>query len=204
MRHGLEPSKPRVVLLAANAAAVPPTNVFDEWLDAVIVLPFTATALNATLTQLLRPVATSQTSSVPSNGRAAINLIQLHAGKRVLLADDDPVNQEVARELLRAVGLQIEIANDGAQAVELALQRRFDLILMDMQMPVMDGLTATRIIRASLELALPIVAMTANVFGEDRAACLAAGMNDHLGKPVDPAVLYATLLKWLAPAIKAE
>jgi signal transduction histidine kinase/CheY-like chemotaxis protein len=204
MRHRFEPSNPRVVLLAANTAAVPPTNVFDEWLDAVIVLPFTASALNATLTQLLRPVATSQTSSVPSNGRAAINLIQLHAGKRVLLADDDPVNQEVASELLRAVGLRVEIANDGAHALELASQRRFDLILMDMQMPVMDGLAATRIIRASLEPALPIVAMTANVFGEDRAACLAAGMNDHLGKPVDPEVLYATLLKWLAPAIKAE
>ncbi len=118
------------------------------------------------------------------------------AGARVLLAEDNLVNQDVARELLQLVGLQVELAADGQQAVEAALRGGCELVLMDMQMPVLDGLEATRRIRAA-GLKLPIVAMTANAFGEDRAACLAAGMDEHLPKPVDPDALYAMLLRWL-------
>jgi CheY-like chemotaxis protein/HPt (histidine-containing phosphotransfer) domain-containing protein len=122
----------------------------------------------------------------------------------VLLVEDNPVNREVADELLRAGGLRVDAAEQGAQAVELALERQYDLILMDVQMPVLDGLEATRAIRDGGSH-VPIVAMTANAFNEDRAACLAAGMNDHLAKPVDPATLYATLQRWLpqrsAPAL---
>jgi two-component system, sensor histidine kinase and response regulator len=91
----------------------------------------------------------------------------------------------------------VETASDGQSAVEMALSRRYDLLLMDVQMPVLDGLDATRAIRARAGRTLPIIAMTANAFGEDRAACLAAGMNDHVGKPVNPARLHATLLRWL-------
>ncbi len=136
-------------------------------------------------------------------GQAAALLRRDHAGQRVLLAEDNPVNQEVAQALLRGVGLVVDQADDGAVAVELARTGRFDLVLMDMQMPVLDGLAATRALRALLGPALPIVAMTANAFSEDRAACLAAGMNDHLAKPVDPEHLYSILLRWL-PAAVAE
>jgi len=122
-----------------------------------------------------------------------------HLGQRVLLVEDNPVNQEVAAELLESVGLIVEAAADGAAAVELASSRNYALILMDLQMPVMDGLSATRAIRARHGPGTPIVAMTSNAFAEDRAACLAAGMNDHIAKPVDPARLFATLLRWLAP-----
>ncbi|HEY4066056.1 MAG TPA: response regulator, partial [Burkholderiaceae bacterium] len=124
-------------------------------------------------------------------------LRERHAGQRVLLAEDNPVNREVAEELLRAAGLIVESAWDGARAVELALTRGYDLALMDVQMPVMDGLEAARLIRQRSGLALPIVAMTANAFLEDREACLAAGMNDHVAKPIDPALLHTTLLRWL-------
>jgi two-component system sensor histidine kinase/response regulator len=120
-----------------------------------------------------------------------------HAGQRVLLVEDNPINQEVGGELLDRVGLAVETAADGRRAVELASTRSYDLILMDMQMPVMDGLAATRAIRRRLGPSPPIIAMTANAFGEDRAACLGAGMNDHVAKPVDPASLYTTLLRWL-------
>jgi CheY-like chemotaxis protein len=116
----------------------------------------------------------------------------------VLLAEDNLVNQEVAVELLRDVGLSVDVATDGRQAVEMARAVAYDLILMDMQMPGMDGLTATGVVRGVPHHArTPILAMTANAFEEDRKACLAAGMDDHIAKPVDPEALYATLLRWL-------
>lgn len=120
------------------------------------------------------------------------------AGARILLAEDEPVNQEVAREVLEVVGLIVDVAEDGARAVELARQVPYDLILMDLQMPQLNGIEATRAIRALPEHAhTPILAMTANAYNEDRIRCMQAGMNDHAGKPIEPASLYALLHKWL-------
>ncbi len=122
------------------------------------------------------------------------------AGACILLAEDEPVNQEVGRILLEDIGLSVDLAEDGAQAIALARQKPYALILMDMQMPKRNGIEATRAIRAeSLNRDTPILAMTANVFEEDRQACEQAGMNDHIAKPVDPEVMYETLLKWLTP-----
>ncbi|WP_374326378.1 ATP-binding protein [Azonexus sp.] len=119
-------------------------------------------------------------------------------GARILLAEDDPINREVACDLLEDVGLVIDLADDGEAAVRMARENRYDLILMDMQMPKCNGVEAAAAIRAgSSNQQTPILAMTANAYEEDRRACLAAGMNDHLGKPVEPAVLFAALLHWL-------
>ncbi len=134
----------------------------------------------------------------PSRAIVEDELRQVGAGARVLIVEDNPVNQEVARLMLELAGLEVDVADNGAEAVERAAAARYDLVLMDMQMPVMDGLQATQRIRALPKSGqMPILAMTANAFAEDRAACLAAGMDDHVTKPVNPDELYATVLHWL-------
>ncbi|MBS0356564.1 MAG: PAS domain S-box protein [Proteobacteria bacterium] len=121
-----------------------------------------------------------------------------YAGAQVLLVEDEPVNQEVAKLFLFDAGLDVAVAGNGAVAVDMAAGSPFDLILMDMQMPEMDGLEATRRIRALPAYSqVPIIAMTANAFAEDRAQCMAAGMDDFLSKPVDPDRLFSTILRWL-------
>lgn len=197
-------------------AGMPPSilvTAFDEtamWrearearFDAVLLKPILPSNLHDALMRVTHKTAAQ--SNVPEALRSDSEeqLKRLHSGQRILLAEDNPINQEVATELLNSAGLVVEIAGDGAQAVELALSRHYDLVLMDMQMPHLDGLEATRAVRARLGRKVPIIAMTANAFAEDRERCLAAGMNDHVGKPVDPPALYGTLLRWLpllAPA----
>ncbi|OYU43155.1 MAG: hypothetical protein CFE44_19960 [Burkholderiales bacterium PBB4] len=125
-------------------------------------------------------------------------------GMRILVVEDNMINQQVAEELLNSQGALVSIASNGQQGVEAvsASKPPFDLVLMDLQMPVMDGLTAARTIRQELQFShLPIIAMTANAMTTDKAACLAAGMNDHVGKPFDLTELVQTIVKhtaWVA------
>ncbi len=126
------------------------------------------------------------------------SLRRRHAGCRILLAEDNAINQEILVELLGDLSFSVDVAGDGAEAVRLAGSFAYDLILMDMYMPEMDGLEATRRIRQlPAGGRVPIVALTANAFEEDRRRCLEAGMDDHLAKPVEPEALFATLLGWL-------
>jgi two-component system sensor histidine kinase/response regulator len=192
-----------VVLLAPRDDAGLEARARAAGIDAVLVKPIGLDQLRTTLTGLLvQPDALPAAGRQPDTGDADIGALvrTSHLGQRVLLAEDNPVNREVAEELLGAVGLQVLTATDGVEAVALACLHKPDLVLMDMQMPTLDGLAATRQIRERLGPSMPIVAMTANAFGDDRQACLAAGMNDHVAKPVDPDILYQTLMRWLPQA----
>jgi signal transduction histidine kinase/ActR/RegA family two-component response regulator len=139
------------------------------------------------------------TQRIVAPSAAAETLRRDFAGRRILLAEDEPVNREVALFLLHDVGQSVDVAEDGIEAVRLASRRKYDLILMDMQMPRMDGLEATRQIRQLPEgTQVPILAMTANAFAEDKIRCLEAGMNDFIPKPVSAEDLSATLLNWMS------
>jgi PAS domain S-box-containing protein len=165
--------------------------------DAVIQKPMRGVVLADLLDQVLtgsRP-RNALTGVVPAAGRT-------FPGARILLVDDNPVNQRVAQRMLQKLGAEVTVADNGAVALERLAAASFDLALMDCQMPVMDGFSATRQIRerearAGAGAHLPIIALTANVMSEDRESCLAAGMDAHLGKPIDPAELVRCLARHL-------
>ncbi|RKT58041.1 signal transduction histidine kinase [Azonexus fungiphilus] len=157
------------------------------------------------LTARLKKPAADATAATPASEDIELQLRRRHAGRRVLLVEDEPVNREIALMLLDEAGLVAEAAEDGQVAVDKVAAGAYDLVLMDMQMPRMDGLEATRQIRRLPGGALlPIVAMTANAFAEDRARCLAAGMDDFLTKPIDPERFYRLLLETLTRRAQAR
>ncbi|MEY2631836.1 MAG: hypothetical protein RIR00_490 [Pseudomonadota bacterium] len=193
--------KPRLLFVTAHDASELRPQARDLGAMAVLAKPVSTTQLRDAL-QALDPLPQSGSLLSPAASPAdapAPMVTPSYPGRRVLLAEDNPINQEVALDLLQETGVQTDLASNGREALALARQQRYDLVLMDMQMPEMDGLAATRALRQLPDYAdVPILAMTANAFGEDRAACLAAGMNDHIAKPVDPDVLFAHLARWLS------
>ncbi|MGC4076546.1 MAG: response regulator [Rubrivivax sp.] len=185
----------QALLVSADDAPALRQQAGRAGFGATLTKPLTPSALHDALARLLRPAPAP--AAEPARDEVFDRLRRQAAGRRVLVAEDNPVNQEVAIALLEEAGLDVVVAGDGQRAIDAATSQPFDLVLMDVQMPGVDGLDAARRIRERLGPGLPIVAMTANAFGEDREACLAAGMDDHIAKPVDPPRLYETLLRWL-------
>ena len=146
------------------------------------------------------PLASADFSNKPAYEQVAVRELDSYAalnGMQVLLAEDNEINQMIAREFLSAVGIEVDVAENGLEVLSALQRKKYDLVLMDIQMPVMDGLAATEAIRSMIEYKnLPIIAMTAHAMVGDREISLKSGMNDHITKPIDPGLLYDALMRW--------
>jgi CheY-like chemotaxis protein len=192
--------QPTMVLLTSRSARMPAAELASYGLAACELKPLHPEKLRASLARIL---ATERTT--PAKLTRPIASASPHGHASILVAEDNPVNQKVTMLLLRNLGYAADLATNGLEAIEALQRKAYALILMDAQMPVLDGLEATRQIRAAQALGtrgfprhLRIVAMTANAMSGDRDACIAAGMDDYLAKPVRPAALRDVLAKYLA------
>lgn len=170
-------------------------------LSCVLTKPVTPSMLLEAVTKAIG-ASTAQTPKTENKRVRRSTAAASLAGSRVLLVEDNELNRELAQELLRGAGIEVVVATDGQQALEtLAVDVNFDGVLMDCHMPVMDGYTATRAIRGEMGFTrLPIIAMTANAMVGDRESVIAAGMNDHIAKPLDIAAMFSTMAKWITPS----
>lgn len=191
--------EPRLIMVTAYGREEVIREMEDAGLEDVLIKPVSASTLFETATRVLggqeKEARTSAREvSIVSESLATIK------GASILLVEDNELNQEVAIGLLQDAGFHVDLAGNGQEALNMLPQKAYDIILMDMQMPVMDGVTATMEIRKNESYQdLPIVAMTANAMEQDKQKCLDAGMNDHVAKPIEPDELFRTLLKWIKP-----
>ncbi|PZP96907.1 MAG: hypothetical protein DI587_18780 [Variovorax paradoxus] len=191
----------RIVMATAYGRDEVRAHAEEAGIEAFVVKPVGASALVDALMTALVPNTAPSSRAVQSQEIAA----DLLRGVRLLLAEDNEINQQIAIELLEGAGASVRVAGNGKEAVDLVQSGEpFDAVLMDLQMPVMGGLEATGLIRADARFnALPIIAMTAHAMVEERERCLAAGMVDHITKPLDPPAMFKSLLRWVQ-ALPAE
>ena len=183
--------RPKIILITAYGREEIMLQAEDVQLDGFLIKPINPSTLFDTI------MATFNRESVPQQHKTA-NLFSRRLKGTILLTEDNSINQQVARELLEGFGLLVVIANNGREAIKQIQNTAFDMVLMDIQMPEIDGLEATQIIRSNDNfIDLPIIAMTAHAMAGDREICLKAGMNDYLSKPIDPEKLLQMLIKWL-------
>jgi len=198
-RHDRLQNTPKIVMVTAFGREDIRTQAETIGVEGFLLKPVSSSLLFDMLAVLFGIEAT--VGSVARGGREPQHSA---AGIRVLLVEDNEINQQVARELLESAGAIVTVANHGGEAVKVLTHDAesapaFDVVLMDLQMPVMDGLTATRLLRARRQLdKLPIIAMTAHALVEERQRCIDAGMNDHISKPIDPDELFGTVRRWAA------
>jgi PAS domain S-box-containing protein len=195
---------PKILMVTAFGREELSAQADEIGVDGYLLKPVTPSTLFDTLVEMFGNLAQDRQS--PQLLRADAKPHDA-AGIRILLVEDNEINRQVATELLESAGASVTVANDGREAVKLLLRGEqpppFDIVFMDLQMPEMDGFEATRILRARPKLRdLPIVAITAHALVEERQRCLAAGMNDHVSKPIEPDALFATLLRWTNPRQK--
>jgi len=193
----LDPTPPVIMVSAFDRDEIPDLADAKAGIKEILIKPVTPSKLLDAAVRCLRGEP-HKLPGVEVDASALEEKLVTIGGARILLVEDNEINQEVAVELLTNAGLRVDTAENGQVALDMLRQTDYDLVLMDMQMPVMDGETATIEIRKQPQYArLPVVAMTANAMLEDRDACIAAGMNDFIAKPIEPAHLWSTLLRWI-------
>jgi len=193
------PRLPVIIMVTAYGKEQLLAAARDVQFDAVLTKPVTASGLFDTIIRFQGGQALEKVEVVQPDLRDKLAAIR---GARILLVEDNAINQQVAREFLERSGLQVTVAENGAVALTILENQTFDAVLMDLQMPVMDGIEASRRIRQDERFReLPIIAMTAAVMKNDRDACSAAGMNDHVAKPIQPDELRAALIKYIPPLV---
>ncbi|MES0337392.1 MAG: response regulator [Candidatus Magnetobacterium sp. LHC-1] len=193
---------PKVIMVTAYGREEVMQAARGAHIDNILIKPVSLSVMFETILSVVGEDVVRHRGVIPAT-EAMVEGLERLTDVRILLVEDNDINRQVAMEILQSKGIKVEIARNGAEAVD-ALTKMpphyFDVVLMDIQMAVMDGYGATRRIRQIQEFAgLPIIAMTANVLTGEREKCLAAGMNDHIGKPIQPNQLYTTLLHWLPP-----
>jgi two-component system sensor histidine kinase/response regulator len=187
------PMPPHLVMVTAYGREEVLKQAEDTGIENVLVKPVTSSTLFDTTLSVL---GASQQSSGEDYLAPILDTARTR-GARVLLVEDNEINQEVAILQLEDAEVAVDVADNGEIAVRMVKEKAYDLVLMDMQMPVLDGIEATKVIRADPRFeTLPIIAMTANAMVADRNRCLDAGMNDHIAKPIDPDQLFKVLLRW--------
>lgn len=194
-------NQPKLVIVTAYDRDEMLKKADKVQLDSAITKPVSASTLFDTVMAVMGK--TSPQPAANQNGKLNISAAKDIVGAHVLLVEDNDINQEIATELLHMAGIEVSTACNGEEAVDMALANPYDAILMDIQMPIMDGYEATRNIRLNPDKQLiPIIAMTANAMSGDREKCIEAGMNDHIPKPINPQEVYKTLAKWIEPTGK--
>lgn len=189
---------PAILMVTAYGREEVMQQASEAELDGFLIKPVNQSVLFETILSIFGKEQTQRLRTAASGRAPDSSVLADIRGAHVLLVEDSVLNQQVASELLEAAGLRVSVAGNGREGVEAALDNPYDLVLMDIQMPEMDGLEATRLIRSHNRLkSLPIVAMTAHAMAGDREKSIKAGMNDHITKPIDPDELYATLLRWI-------
>jgi CheY-like chemotaxis protein/nitrogen-specific signal transduction histidine kinase len=193
---------PLIILVTAYGREEIMQQAEDLGLEGFLLKPISPSMLFEAIMQAFGE-AVPETSRVAQRHEQEAEALKHIQGAHVLLVEDNEINQQVAREILESAGLNITLATDGQEAVNAVRENNYDAVLMDVQMPVMDGYTATREIRKDDRYKeLPIIAMTAHAMAGDEDKSLEAGMNGHVAKPIDPDQLFSTLQKWIKPSEK--
>ena len=198
-KHPNLPQKPKIIIATAYGREEVMQRSEKVGVDGFLLKPVGQSMLFDTIMVAFGKEAAEREHVARASGSDEVELRKIR-GARVLLAEDNEINQQVAEEILQQAGLVVSIANNGKEALEMVRRENFDVVLMDIQMPVMGGFEATQEIRKDERFKdLPIIAMTAHAMAGDREKSLEAGMNDHVTKPIDPDQLLSALIKWIKP-----